>query len=396
MTDTVLCINAGSSSLKFKVFEAATDGDLPVRLEGQLEGIGDKPHLAANDGEGRQLVDQGFTAAEIPDVGAAVPRILDWLRDHLKDALPVVVGHRVLLGGTRYAAPVLIDDEVFSYLGSIEKLAPLHMPSELSPIAAIRSLAPELPQVAVFDTSFHRGHAEAIQRLPVPDALHQEGVLRYGYHGISYEYISQKLPEVAPDIAKGKVVVAHLGSGCSLCALDNGKSVDSTMSFTALDGVPMGTRPGHLDPGAVLYLFQVKGMSPKEVEHFLYKECGLKGLSGVSNDVRELLESNAPRAKMALEHFSLNCARAVAQLATVMGGIDALVFTAGVGEHAAPVRAAIAERLAWLGLELDEAANAAHGPRIASEGSAVDCYVVPTNEELMIARHSLALVRGHA
>ena len=394
MPDTVLCLNAGSSSIKFKVFEAAGDRDPTIAIQGQLEGIGGKPHLSATDGDGKALVNQGFSGEEVPDVTSSVPKILHWLGDHLKGKLPVIVGHRLLLGGTRYASPVRIDDGVLSYLRSIERLAPLHLPSELAPVDVIRQHLPDMPQVAVFDTSFHRGHAEVIERLPVPDDLHQEGVVRYGYHGISYEYIARRLPEVAPQIAPGKVVVAHLGSGCSLCALENGKSVDSSMSFTALDGVPMGIRPGHLDPGVVLYLFQVKGMTPKDVEHLLYKECGLKGLSGISNDVRELLESSDARAKMAIDYFTLGCARAVADLATVMGGIDGLVFTAGVGEHAAGVRSAIADRLQWLGLELDDAANASHGPLISSENSAIDCYVIPTNEELMIARHSLMVVRS--
>jgi acetate kinase len=232
--------------------------------------------------------------------------------------------------------------------------------------------------------------------LAVPDQFHREGLRRYGYHGISYEYVAGRLPEVAPDIAKGKVVVAHLGSGCSMCALVAGHSVEATMGFSGLDGLPMGTRPGRLDPGALLYLFQVRGMSAKEVESLLYKECGLKGLSGISNDVRELLASDDPRARMALDYFSLHCARAVADLATVMGGIDGLVFTAGVGENAAPVRADVAAKLAWLGLKLDANANARHGPRISTPASRIACYVVPTNEELMIARHALALVHAYA
>lgn len=289
-----------------------------------------------------------------------------------------------------------IDDEVLGYLQSLVQLAPLHMPNELAPIEAIRQHLPDIRQVAVFDTSFHRGHAELIQRLPVPDELYQEGLLRYGYHGISYEFIAHRLREVAAEIARTKVVVAHLGSGCSLCALVDGRSVETTMSFTALDGVPMGTRPGRLDPGAVLYPFQVKGVTATEVEHLLYKACGLKGLSGISNDVRELLASDAPRAQLALDYFGLHCARAVAELVTVMGGIDGLVFTAGVGEHAAPVRSAIAARLEWLGLELDEAANAHHGPRISAENSTIHCYVIPTDEELMIARHSLTVRRSSA
>jgi acetate kinase len=394
MTDKVLCINAGSSSIKFQIFEAPDSGSLNLTLKGQIEGIGVKPRLAAADGEGRTLADEPFSAAEAPDTEAAVPKLLLWLRDYFKGALPVVVGHRVVFGGVRYAKPVRIDDQVLAELRALVPMMPLHLPPELAPITVMRDRLPDLPQVAVFDTGFHHGHGEVFERLPLPDSFYREGVRRFGYHGISYEYIAGRLPQVAPEIAAKRVVVAHLGSGCSMCALVGGRSVESTMGFTALDGLPMGTRPGRLDAGVVLYLFQVKGMSAKEVEQLFYKESGLKGLSGISNDVRALLASSDPRAKMALEYFSLYCARAVADLATAMGGIDGLVFTAGVGEHAAPVRAAIGAKLAWLGMEIDADANARHGPRISSAKSAIACYVVPTDEELMIARHSLALVRA--
>ena len=396
MTDTVLCINAGSSSLKFKLFEALADGGLSVSIEGQLDGIGVKPHLKAADGAARSLFDRQLSPAQAPDTGAAVPMLLQWLRDQLNGVVPVVIGHRVVFGGTRYAAPVRIDDAVLAELRALVPMMPLHLPPELAPIEAIRAHLPDLPQVAVFDTGFHRGHDEVVERLPLPDTYYREGLRRYGYHGISYEYIAQRLPAAAPDIADGRVVVAHLGSGCSMAALVGGRSVETTMSFTALDGLTMGTRPGRLDPGVVLYLFQVKGMSAKAVEDLLYKESGLKGLSGISNDVRALLNSDDARAKIALDYFSLSCARAVAELATVMGGIDGLVFTAGVGEHAAPVRGAIGARLAWLGLEIDAAANARHGPRISAAQSRIACYVIPTNEELMMARHALALVRSRA
>ena len=396
MTDTVLCINAGSSSLKFKLFEALADGGLSVSIEGQLDGIGVKPHMKAADGAARPLADRQLSPAQAPDTAAAVPMLLQWLRDQLNGVVPVVIGHRVVFGGTRYAAPVRIDDAVLAELRALVPMMPLHLPPELAPIEAIRAHLPDLPQVAVFDTGFHRGHDEVVERLPLPDTYYREGLRRYGYHGISYEYIAQRLPAAAPDIADGRVVVAHLGSGCSMAALVGGRSVETTMSFTALDGLTMGTRPGRLDPGVVLYLFQVKGMSAKAVEDLLYKESGLKGLSGISNDVRALLNSDDARAKIALDYFSLSCARAVAELATVTGGIDGLVFTAGVGEHAAPVRGAIGARLAWLGLEIDAAANARHGPRISAAQSRIACYVIPTNEELMMARHALALVRSRA
>lgn len=396
MTGTILCLNAGSSSVKFQLFRTGGADDLSLAFKGQIEGIGVAPRLSAFDGAGKQLADRSFAAAEVADAGAALPKLADWLQQHLAGELPVAVGHRLVTGGTRYAAPVRIDDEAFAYLESIVPLMPLHLPSELAPIRALRERFPDIPQVGVFDTAFHRGHAEVIQRLPIPEALHREGVLSYGYHGISYEFIAQRLPEVAPDIAGGRVVVAHLGSGCSMCALVDGRSVETTMRFSGLEGLPMGTRPGRLDAGVLLYLFQVKGMTAGQVEHLLYHDCGLKGLSGISNDVRELLASDDPRARLALDHFSLSCARAVAELATVMGGIDGLVFSAGVGEHAAAVRESIGARLAWLGLEIDADANARHGPCISTAKSAIACYVIPTNEELMIARHALAVVRDAA
>jgi len=393
MSDTILVLNAGSSSIKFQLFAVEQANGLRLRFKGQLEGIGVKPHLVAQDTKGRKLVDREINAAEAPDTRGAMPMLLLWLRDQVGGKLPIVVGHRLVFGGTHYAAPVLIDDKVFETVSSLVPFMPLHLPPELVPIQVIRERLPDIPQVAVFDTGFHRGHQEVIERLPLPDEFYRAGLRRYGYHGISYEFIARRLAEEAPEIAKKRVVVAHLGSGCSMCALQGGRSVEATMGFSALDGLPMGTRPGRLDPGVLLCLLQVKKMTVEELERLLYRECGLKGLSGISNDVRELLASKDPRAEMALEYFCLHCARAVADLACVMGGIDGLVFTAGVGERGASVRADIAARLKWFGLQIDEAANARHGPCISSNKSKIACYVIPTNEELMIAQHSLALVR---
>ena len=392
MSDTVLCLNAGSSSIKFDLFEVMPRDELQLIGRGQLEGIGFRPHLTANRGD-VQLIDRTYANKEIPNVAAAVPKLAEWLREQLKGKLPMVIGHRLVFGGTRHSAPAIIDDACLAYLRSVVPLMPLHLPNELAPVERIREHLPGIPQVGVFDTGFHRGHDELLQRLPIPEALHHEGVLSYGFHGISYEFIAGRLKEIDPALAMGRVVVAHLGNGCSMCALVGGRSVEASWGFSALDGLPMGTRPGRLDPGVVLYLFQIKRMSVEQVQELLYDECGLKGLSGMSSDVRELLASEDPRARFALDYFSLRCARMVAELATVMGGIDGLVFTAGTGEHAAPVRADIGSRLSWLGLAIDAAANARHGPRISSKDSAVACYVIPTNEELMIARHALALVR---
>ena len=395
MSDTVLCLNAGSSSIKFELFEVLPRDELQLAFRGQLEGIGFRPHLTAKRGSD-VLADRSYTVQEIPDVAAAMSKLAEWLREHLKGELPMVIGHRLVFGGTRYSLPVMIDDDCLRYLRSVVPLMPLHLPSELAPVERIHERLPEIRQVAVFDTGFHRGHDELIQRLPIPEALHREGVLSYGFHGISYEFIAGRLEEIDPSLAKGRVVVAHLGNGCSMCALVGGRSVEASWGFSALDGLPMGTRPGRLDPGVVLYLFENKHMSVEQVRELLYNECGLKGLSGVSSDVRELLASEDPRARFALDYFGLRGARMVAELATVMGGIDGLVFTAGIGENAAPVRANIGSRLSWLGMAIDAEANARHGPRISSRDSAVACYVIPTNEELMIARHALALVRPSA
>jgi acetate kinase len=296
-------------------------------------------------------------------------------------------------GGPDYSAPTAITESVLKRLETFSPLAPLHQPNNLAPIRAVSARQPQLLQAACFDTAFHRGHPEVADRYALPEALYEEGVRRYGFHGLSYEYIADRLPSVAPDLAKGRVVVAHLGSGASMCAVHAGRSVECTLGFTALDGLPMGTRPGQLDPGVVLYLMSEKGMSAKEIERFLYNECGLKGLSGISNDVRDLLDSRDPRAKRALDHFVYRIALSAGMLASAMGGVDGFVFTAGIGENAPRIREAVAKRLAWLGLELDEEANNKGAPRISREDSRVACYVIPTDEELMIARHTLHVLR---
>jgi acetate kinase len=288
----------------------------------------------------------------------------------------------------------VISEAVLKRLDTFSPLAPLHQPNNLAPIRAVRARQPRLLQVACFDTAFHRGHPEVADRYALPEALYDEGVRRYGFHGLSYEYIADKLPSVAPELANGRVVVAHLGSGASMCAIHAGKSVECTLGFTALDGLPMGTRPGQLDPGIVLYLMSEKGMSAKDIERFLYNECGLKGLSGISNDVRDLLVSPDPRAKRALDHFVYRIVLAAGMLASAMGGIDGFVFTAGIGENAPQIREAVTKRLAWLGLELDAEANDKGGPRISRAGSRVACYVIPTDEELMIARHTLQVLQA--
>jgi acetate kinase len=316
-----------------------------------------------------------------------------WLTAHLGGTVPVAIGHRVVHGGPQFTAPQRVDAAVLDALEKLVPLAPLHQPYSLHPIRTIQAHFPSLPQVACFDTAFHRGHPEVADRYALPDALYREGVRRYGFHGLSYEYIARSLPRVAPEIARGAVVVAHLGSGASMCALREGRSVESTMGFTALDGLPMGTRCGQIDPGVLLYLLGQKGWSVKDLEHLLYHEAGLRGLSGLSNDVRDLLASDAPGARLALDYFVHRIARETASLAAALGGIDALVFTAGVGENSPDIRARVCARAEWLGLGLDEAANRAGGPRISAPGSRVSAWVIPTDEERMIAEHTLEIVK---
>jgi acetate kinase len=299
-------------------------------------------------------------------------------------------------GGVHYASPVAIDDAVAERLAALVPLAPLHQPHNLDGVSAARAHFPDVPQVACFDTAFHRGHPFVHDAFALPRALYDEGVRRYGFHGLSYEYVAQRLAEVDADAARGRAIVAHLGSGASMCALREGRSLASSMGFTALDGLPMGTRPGQLDAGVVLYLMSEKGMSAKAIEHFLYFDCGLKGLSGISNDVRELLASADPRAKLALDYFTYRIALFTGMLAAAMGGIDAFVFTAGIGENAPAIREAVLRRLSWLGVELASQANAKNELRISRKRSRVGCFVVPTDEELMIASHTLRVLRERA
>jgi acetate kinase len=396
MADSILVVNAGSSSLKFQIFQIGAERALTRRLKGSIDGIGTRPRLVAKDAGGTQLFDEEHPASEVMDLPAALALAQVRLRAKFGGEEPVAVGHRVVHGGTEFSAPTLIDDGVIAYLERLSPLAPLHQPNNLAPIKALRARSPELPQVACFDTAFHRTHSQLADRFALPEVLYAEGVRRYGFHGLSYEYIARRLPTAAPEIADSRVIVAHLGSGASMCALVERRSVESTMGFTALDGVPMGTRPGQLDPGVVLYLMSEKRMGAKAIERFLYTECGLKGLSGISNDVRDLLASPDPRAAFALEFFAYRIAMLAGSLAAAMGGIDGFVFTAGIGENAPAIREKIARRLAWLGLDFDEAANRAGAPRISRPGSAAACYVVPTDEELMIARHTLDVLDGSA
>jgi acetate kinase len=386
-----LVLNAGSSSLKFCVYQHAQGAAWQVASRGQIEGIGTAPHLTVKDARGTKLADEKLDAS-VRDGRAAIDTLSAWLRAKYQGGRIVGVGHRVVHGGPRFSGPTVVTREILAELKELTPLAPLHQPHNLAPIEAIFDRMPDVPQVAVFDTGFHRGHAPVATVVPLPRDLLQGGVERYGFHGISYEYIASVLPEVAPEIADGRVIVAHLGSGASLCALRDRKSVDTTMSFTAVDGLCMGTRPGAIDAGIVLYLFQKLGLSVKQVEDVLYKKSGLLGISGISNDMRDLLGRSEPAARLAVDYFVYRAAKEIGALAAALGGLDAIVFTAGIGENSAEIRKRIAEASAWLGVELDEAANSGKGPRISKPQSKVSAWVIPTNEELMIARHTKALL----
>lgn len=391
MDDYALVINAGSSSLKFCVFHRPSGDAWHLEARGQIEGIGTAPRLSAKDGAGATLADEPLEAT-VRDGRGALDALAAWLRSRYGGARVVGVGHRVVHGGARYAAPTLVTPKVLTELHELVPLAPLHQPHNLAAIEAIAELLPGVPQVACFDTSFHRGQPAVAELVPLPREIRQGGVQRYGFHGLSYESIASVLPDVAPEIASGRVVVAHLGSGASMCALRNRKSVDSTLGFTALDGLCMGTRPGALDPGVVLHLFQTLGLTAEEVETVLYKKSGLLGISGISNDMRVLLASDAQGARLAVDYFVYRAAKEIGALAAVLGGIDGLVFTAGIGENSAEIRRRISEASAWIGIELDPDANARHAPRISRRDSKVSAWMIPTNEELMIARHTGSLL----
>src|SRR5215472_2846024 len=385
--DTILVVNAGSSSVKFQVYDAGDRSNLKRLVKGQMDGVGARPRLRAEAADGTSLIDRNFNVDEAHDVPAAIQTVGNWLREMLKRD-PVAVGHRVVHGGPEYNRPILVDAAVLAQFERYVSLAPLHQPNNLAPIRSILARSPDLPQVACFDTAFHRGHNALADHYAIPERFYAEGVRRYGFHGLSYEYIAERLRDVAPKVADQRVIVAHLGSGAPMCALLDGHSIESTMGFTALDGLPMGTRPGQIDPGVLLYFIQQKGMAPDAVEDLLYRGSGLKGLSGVSNDMRELATITNPAAAFAIDYFVYRVGLHAGMLAAALGGLDAFVFTAGIGENSAMMRRRIADTLAWLGAALDPEANAAHKTLIARSDSRIPLYVIPTDEELMIARHT--------
>ena len=390
MSELVIVLNAGSSSLKFCVYRTERATEPAIDVKGQIEGIGTAVRFVAQS-EG---VATARALPAVNDARGALEMLAAWLRERYGGATLRGVGHRVVHGGAKYAHPARVTPEVLADLRGLESLAPLHQRHNLAAIDAVAAQFPEVPQVACFDTSFHRGQPAVATLVPLPREIVAGGVQRYGFHGLSYEYVASVLPDLAPEIAHGRVVVAHLGNGASLCAMNDRRSIDSSLSFTALDGLCMGTRPGALDPGVVLYLFQNLGLSATDVETILYRQSGLLGISGISNDMRVLLDTDAPNARLAIDYFVYRAAKELAAQAAALGGIDALVFTAGIGENSAPIRERICTASAWLGIELDRDANVASRTRITTARSHVSAWVIPTNEELMIARHTLDVLDG--
>jgi acetate kinase len=390
--DAILVLNAGSSSLKFTEFVVGKGGGLEAKLSGNLEELYGRARFHAVAADGSVAGRRDWSEGAPPQHQGALEFLFEWLQSAASDTPLAAVGHRIVHGGADYAAPVRVDAAVLAKLEAFVPLAPLHQPHNLLPIRVIAERRPGLPQVAAFDTAFHRTAPELAQAFALPLQITERGVRRYGFHGLSYEYIATVLARSDARAAAGKTVVLHLGNGASMCALAAGRSVATTMGFTAVDGLPMGTRSGSLDPGVVLYFIQLLGMDGGEIERLLYNESGLLGVSGVSSDMRELLASANPRAKFAIDLFVYRIGRELGSLAAALGGLDAIVFTAGIGERAVAIREGVCRQAAWLGVELDPAANARHGPRISTVSSRVAAWVIPTNEELMIARHTLALI----
>jgi acetate kinase len=392
MSDLILTLNAGSSSVKFALFEAG-ESEPELVAKGQVEGIGTAPHFVAKDTTGALLAEsywepvgggEGHTVA--------FRQIWRWLSEAIEGKRLLAVGHRVAHGGEKYVQPVVIDEQVVSELTRLIPLVPLHQPHNLASIRAVARGQPELPQVACFDTAFHRQRPAVSDRFALPYDLYEKGIRRYGFHGISYEYIASRLEKIAPDLSRGRVVVAHLGSGCSMCAIRRGKSVETTMSFSALDGLPMGTRCGTLDPGVLLYLMRQDRLGVEALEDLLYKCSGLIGISGVSNDMRALQESDEPRAQEAIDYFLYRVGQSLGALAASLGGLDGLIFTAGIGENDAATRARVCQDAAWLGIEIDPKANDRRDLKISVADSTPSVWVIPTDEERMIAMHTFGLV----
>lgn len=398
MADAVLTLNAGSSSIKFSLFEVHGEASPSLRMvsRGEIEGIGSAPHFVVRDLAGAILAERRW-----PDPNQAFASLLeaaiDWAEGHLGADRLIAVGHRVVHGGANHYWPERVTAALLDALDRLTPLAPLHEPHNIEPIRAIAASRPNLPQVACFDTAFHHTMPKVATRFALPREYEQAGVRRYGFHGLSYEYIASRLRDIAPDLAKGRVITAHLGNGASLCAMLDGRSIDTTMGFTALDGLVMGTRSGNLDPGVILYLEQERGLSAKQVETLLYEQSGLLGVSdGLASDMRTLLASDDPRAKEAVELFVYRIVREIGALTSSLGGLDGLVFTAGIGEHAPEIRERVCARLGWLAVALDAKANQRNAGLISTPDSGVAIRVIPTDEEAMIVRHTLGVAGNNA
>jgi acetate kinase len=393
MNNYLLVINAGSSSIKFAVYQRdGASNQLVADATGQIEGIGNQPKLSLKDSHAADLVGHSLAVDEVHDHASAISIIFSWSKDYLTDGSLLAVGHRVVHGGQYYSAPVLIDANVLKDLEALIPLAPLHQPHSLAAIRAFQNILPGLPQVACFDTAFHHTQPDVAQRFALPRHFFDEGVRHYGFHGLSYEYIASVLPMLDPRLTEARIIVAHLGNGASLCAIHNGRSIATTMGFSPLDGLVMGTRCGSIDPGVLLYLMARHGMDANTLEQLLYHESGLLGVSGISSDMRMLLATDDPSAKEAIELFVYRIGREIGSLAAALGGLDALVFTAGIGEHSAVIRAKVCHQVKWLGLELDESANETGSKRISSSNSKISAWIVPTDENLMIAQHTLRTI----
>jgi acetate kinase len=391
MSDLILVLNAGSSSIKFSAFELQSN-DVRVLTRGQVEGLLDSPRFVAYNAHGDKVGAHAWGNGAALEHVDAIGHIGAFLRGQGVGHRLVAVGHRVVHGGAQFTQPVLIDDHVLSELERLSPLAPLHQPHNIKPMRIIAQYFPSMPQVACFDTAFHATQPDVARAFALPEFITSKGVRRYGFHGLSYEYISTQLPSIAPEAASGRTVVAHLGNGASLCALESGRSIASTMGFTAVDGLMMGTRCGNLDPGVLLFMLDELRMDVRQIEDVLYRQSGLLGVSGISSDMRVLLASDDPRAKFAVALYVYRLNRELGAMIAALQGIDAIVFTAGVGEHSAPIRKRLCELARWCGIEIDERANEQGGPRISTSESKVSAWVVPTDEELMIARHTCRLI----
>lgn len=392
MKPFLLVINAGSATLKFSVYQISADGELSPSAQGKIDSRNDQATFAVRLANGEVLIERKLEADVAKNHGHWPTVILNWLQDYFADCELFAIGHRIVHGGIKYSEPAIIDNEALQDLAALIPLAPLHQPYNLAFVRAFLDAMPDVPQVACFDTAFHRSQPEIAQRFALPRRYFDEGVRRYGFHGLSYEYINAKLYELEPKLCDAKTIVAHLGNGSSLCAIQHGKSIATTMGFSPLDGLVMGTRCGQIDPGVLLYLLEHAKLDVKAVEHLLYYESGLLGVSGLSSDMRELLVSDNPNAKEAIDLYVYRIVREIGSLTAAFGGLDVLVFTGGIGENAAAIRSQVCKQIAWLGLELNDAENAPNAGCISVRNSNISAWIIKTDENLMIALHTQKLL----